>query len=334
MSRQIRRALMDVRQINFVGNWTRNLAAIGVPENRSPNGGDNLGGMISPSSINPTNWTRSYSRPAYIDSLPPRPNLHILSEATVVRFVLSDQKDKSGKFVAEAVEYAKDENSPRSTVKVAKEVIVTGGALGSPKILMYSGVGPADVLAGANVPVKVDLPGVGQNLQDHIVSPPFPLQLPTLIASSQTAPVEWETPFETIGDLRNANSDFSVSVIQSISSRVSCPLTQRTPEFRSCINDAVAFVNLSRLFGNGSEAFRQDILEQMDESVQTRVPSDKSVIRAGYRAIYDITGKLLPSAAQVELLMSVITPGRVSVQSALQHPYRYGCGVLFDSLDD
>jgi len=129
--------------------------------------------MISPSSINPTNWTRSYSRPAYIDSLPPRPNLHILSESTVVRFVLSDQKDKNGKFVAEAVEFAKDENSPRSSVKVAKEVIVTGGTLGSPKILMYSGVGPADVLAAANVPVKVDLPGVGQNLQDHIVSQPF-----------------------------------------------------------------------------------------------------------------------------------------------------------------
>ena len=55
------------------------------------------------------------------------------------------------------------------TVKVNKEVILSGGAVGSPHVLLHSGVGPKDVLTGAGVPVQIELPGVGQHLQDHIV---------------------------------------------------------------------------------------------------------------------------------------------------------------------
>ncbi len=54
-------------------------------------------------------------------------------------------------------------------MNVRKEVIIAGGAIGSPHILMASGVGPRDVLEAAGVPVNVELPGVGQHLQDHIV---------------------------------------------------------------------------------------------------------------------------------------------------------------------
>jgi choline dehydrogenase-like flavoprotein len=68
------------------------------------------------------------------------------------------------------VEYASNSSAPRKTIKVNKEVILTGGALGSPMILMHSGVGPKDVLDAASVPVRLELPGVGQNLQDHMVS--------------------------------------------------------------------------------------------------------------------------------------------------------------------
>ena len=70
------------------------------------------------------------------------------------------------------MEYASNAAAAKTTVmvKVNKEVILTGGALGSPKILMHSGVGPKDILDAASVPVKLELPGVGQNLQDHVVS--------------------------------------------------------------------------------------------------------------------------------------------------------------------
>lgn len=48
-----------------------------------------------------------------------------------------------------------------------KEIILAAGALHTPGILQRSGVGPSDVLKAANIPVKVELPGVGQNFQDH-----------------------------------------------------------------------------------------------------------------------------------------------------------------------
>ncbi|RDX51612.1 hypothetical protein OH76DRAFT_304400 [Lentinus brumalis] len=55
-------------------------------------------------------------------------------------------------------------------IKVRKEVIPSSGAMGSPRVLMHSGIGPADVLPeAADGDVQVSLPGVGQHLQDHLV---------------------------------------------------------------------------------------------------------------------------------------------------------------------
>lgn len=71
---------------------------------------------------------------------------------------------------ASGVEFAATRGGAKKTVNVRKEVILAGGAIGSPHILMHSGVGPKDVLNAAGVTVNVELPGVGQHLQDHIVS--------------------------------------------------------------------------------------------------------------------------------------------------------------------
>ena len=70
---------------------------------------------------------------------------------------------------ASAVEYASSSTSTRNSVRVNKEVILAGGAIGSPTVLMQSGVGPRDILQAAGVQVALDLPGVGQHLQDHVV---------------------------------------------------------------------------------------------------------------------------------------------------------------------
>ncbi len=55
-------------------------------------------------------------------------------------------------------------------VYAKKEVIVAAGALRSPKVLELSGIGKREVLQSAGVPVMVELPGVGENMQEHIIS--------------------------------------------------------------------------------------------------------------------------------------------------------------------
>ncbi len=58
-----------------------------------------------------------------------------------------------------------------SVVKCTREVIVAGGTFDSPKLLLLSGIGPADSLQKLGIPVKADLPGVGRNLVDHMLLP-------------------------------------------------------------------------------------------------------------------------------------------------------------------
>ncbi|KAK3115419.1 hypothetical protein LTR53_005266 [Teratosphaeriaceae sp. CCFEE 6253] len=68
---------------------------------------------------------------------------------------------------AVGVEFASDARSSRQTVRASREVIVAAGALHSPQLLMLSGIGPSSVLQPLDLPVNIDLPGVGSNLHDH-----------------------------------------------------------------------------------------------------------------------------------------------------------------------
>ncbi|KAJ7123137.1 GMC oxidoreductase-domain-containing protein [Mycena epipterygia] len=102
------------------------------------------------------------------------PNLSVLDGCLVNRVVIKDG-------VATGVEYLFDkrvyESSPQDmrSVKARKLVIVSAGAMGSPLILERSGIGRKDVLEKAGIPVVAELPGVGENYQDHafLVTPYF-----------------------------------------------------------------------------------------------------------------------------------------------------------------
>ena len=67
------------------------------------------------------------------------------------------------------VEYVNRTSGVKSTVNAKKEVIVAAGSVHSPQILQLSGVGDASYLESFGIESVVDLPGVGQNLQDHLV---------------------------------------------------------------------------------------------------------------------------------------------------------------------
>lgn len=145
------------------------MQSVGIPISHDTYGGKNWGAYVSTSAINPTNWTRSYSRSGYLDPLPPRANYDVLTDAHVTR-ILFNSSSKAGNLSANAVEYSPDGGASKLTVKVKKEVILAGGSVGSPAVLLYSGVGPKDVLDAAGVDVVSELPGVGHHLQDHLVS--------------------------------------------------------------------------------------------------------------------------------------------------------------------
>lgn len=145
------------------------LENMGIANSSEMYGGQNYGAEVSTSTINPTNWTRSYSRSGYFDPLPDNGNYDVLTDAYVTR-ILFDDSSPSDNLTASAVEYTLDGGNTTLSVQVNKEVILSSGTIGSPSVLLHSGVGPKDVLSDAGVELVSELPGVGQHLQDHFVS--------------------------------------------------------------------------------------------------------------------------------------------------------------------
>lgn len=92
-----------------------------------------------------------------------RPNLTILSHAHVTRLLLSGD----GAPKATGVEY-RDENGNLQAVHAAREIILSAGAVGSPQILMLSGIGPRRELEEVGVTCVLELPDVGKHLKDHL----------------------------------------------------------------------------------------------------------------------------------------------------------------------
>ncbi|KAI5922874.1 alcohol oxidase-like protein [Camillea tinctor] len=93
------------------------------------------------------------------------PNLHVLVESKVVRVTFDNDRRASG------VEYQpQSDKSLQRTVNARKLVVVSCGTLGSPPVLERSGVGNAEVLKSAGVPLVAELPGVGHDYQDHNIS--------------------------------------------------------------------------------------------------------------------------------------------------------------------
>lgn len=93
-----------------------------------------------------------------------RSNLTIITHALVSRITLEDGPDGP---VATGVEY-RDQAGETHTIYATREVILSAGAVGSPQILMLSGIGPRRELEAVDVACRHELPGVGKNLKDHL----------------------------------------------------------------------------------------------------------------------------------------------------------------------
>ncbi|ESK96636.1 choline dehydrogenase [Moniliophthora roreri MCA 2997] len=113
--------------------------------------------------INPDNEHRDSSATSFYAYASNRSNLQVVTGALVTRLTFGNESNTT----VSGVEW-RDASGNTHTVNADKEVVLSAGAFGSPQLLMVSGIGPASQLEALNIPVRVDLPGVGQNLLDHL----------------------------------------------------------------------------------------------------------------------------------------------------------------------
>jgi choline dehydrogenase len=102
---------------------------------------------------------RASSASAYLAPVAGRPNLTVHLNTLATRLIFENSRAVGAQVICEG---------RLVTLRAEREVLLCGGAVNSPQLLMLSGIGPAQHLGGFGIPVRVDLPAVGGNLQNHV----------------------------------------------------------------------------------------------------------------------------------------------------------------------
>lgn len=131
---------------------------VGVPRNPDYNGSQQLGAGYYQRWIK--RGFRKSAAQTFLRDARKRANLHIITGAQATQIVLEGRR-------AVAVRFGSGGKAPVREVRARKEIILSAGAINSPKLLMLSGIGPEAHLREMEIDVKHPLPGVGENLKDH-----------------------------------------------------------------------------------------------------------------------------------------------------------------------
>lgn len=134
----------------------------GIPRSTDFNSGDNEG--VGYFEVNQKSGWRWNTSKAFLRPVRNRANLAIWTEAQVERLLIEPGPQGRKRCAGVTLKRAGQE----MTVRANAEVILSAGAIGSPQILQLSGIGPAGLLQRHGIAVEQDLPGVGENLQDHL----------------------------------------------------------------------------------------------------------------------------------------------------------------------
>lgn len=128
-----------------------------------PFSGTSVGGYSNAAAVDPVNKVRSYAGNAYGLPALQRPNFHLVTGATTHKILFSD-----GTTSISATGVQATVQGQVKTYNARKEVILAAGVFNTPKLLELSGVGNGEVLKKYGIPIVIDNPGVGENLQDHL----------------------------------------------------------------------------------------------------------------------------------------------------------------------
>ncbi|KAG9125584.1 hypothetical protein FRC07_006994, partial [Ceratobasidium sp. 392] len=137
----------------------------GVPANYSPDSGNPFGHYNSATSVNRTTGKRSYAGNTYFAYNSARPNLVVLTGAQATKINFATTTGNGGKQTATGVSFVS--NSASYEVHARKEIILSAGSFQSPQLLELSGIGNSTILQQFGIAPLINLPGVGENLQDH-----------------------------------------------------------------------------------------------------------------------------------------------------------------------
>ncbi|KAF7357765.1 Alcohol oxidase [Mycena venus] len=180
------------------------------PFNLDMNSGDPIGvgwGQMTVKDGSRSSSATSYLAPQFVS----RPNLHVLLHARVTRVLPTASND------FRTVEFVQDLKGKRMTLSAKKEIVLSAGSVGTPTILMYSGIGNSSALQSLGIKPLHNLPSVGQNLTDHSLLP-----LGWLVDSTDTFDTEarnttalWSTTRQRISD----GSGFPTTLPYSSASR-------------------------------------------------------------------------------------------------------------------
>jgi choline dehydrogenase-like flavoprotein len=150
--------------------FVRSAQEVGIPFNYDVNGAVQDG--VTFYDVTQRDARRESSATAFLNPAKKRKNLTVSTRSMGARILFEGDR-------AVGLEYLK--NGKKTVAYAEKEVILSGGAVNSPKLLLLSGVGPADELKKMGVPVVHNLPGVGKNFQDHM----------DVYITAETAPVSF-----------------------------------------------------------------------------------------------------------------------------------------------
>jgi Choline dehydrogenase and related flavoproteins len=215
---------------------------VGLPRNEDFNGASQYG--VGYYQVTQQEGRRSSTAVAYLRPAREWLNLEIRSNSRVERVVIDNGR-------ARAVQYV--QQGRRSTVLCKGEIVLCAGAVNSPQLLMLSGIGPAAHLRELGIPVQIDLPGVGGNLQDH-------LDVCTLYKCTQ--PVTY---------------DFSPLSELAVAVRY---LFTRSGPGASNIAEAGAFLRSSRAVGERPDVQLHFVPAQLDDHGRNRLPGHGFTLHA------------------------------------------------------
>lgn len=148
--------------MSFSSWMERGLKSIGIHETNGFNSGSLNGSQYSTSTIRASDQKRSSSESAFLRSSSAKRlgTLKIYTSTLAKRIIFDSLKRATGVEVRTGI--------LRYTLNARREVILSAGVFQSPQLLMVSGIGPADVLEEHGIDVVSNLPGVGQNMWDHV----------------------------------------------------------------------------------------------------------------------------------------------------------------------